>query len=221
MSRRPEARQRSVLEFIRELQSVEAELGFAQTPLEVSMDGWAVAALADPDDKTRIVSVNSIDPQGQRRRRRQPATGNDPSATQPPHSHSAPGNSLTRVRRRGRRTGTLWALVAAAALIVGLAATAATLIVRQAGTSIPTVSDVSGRLEQGTVVFTWADPGARQDDNFVVKLRTGETSIQRGTEFSVDPKGQTGVCVTVTVNREGKNGAPSGEKCVDVDGGGQ
>ena len=224
MSGRQEARQRSVLEFIRELQSVEADLGLAQSPLEVSMDDWAVASLADPDDKTRITSVNSIDPLGVRRRRKPPAQATGARlVTEPPHSHSVPDRSLPRVHRPGRRTGMIWALGVASVLIVGLAAAAVTLSVRQAGADIPTVSDVAGRLQAGTVVFGWADPGLRADDNYIVKLRTGETSIQRGTEFSVDPTGQASVCVTVTVNREGKSGSPSGEKCVDVsvDEGGQ
>ena len=224
MSGRQEARQRSVLEFIRELQSVEADLGLAQSPLEVSMDDWAVASLADPDDKTRITSVNSIDPLGVRRRRKLPAQATGARlVTEPSHGHSVPDRSLTRVHRPGRRTGMIWALGVASVLIVGLAAAAVTLSVRQAGADIPTVSDVAGRLQAGTVVFGWADPGLRADDNYIVKLRTGETSIQRGTEFSVDPTGQTSVCVTVTVNREGKSGSPSGEKCVDVsvDEGGQ
>ena len=42
MSRRPEQRQASVLEFVRELQQVESELGVAQTPIEVAVDDWAL-----------------------------------------------------------------------------------------------------------------------------------------------------------------------------------
>jgi serine/threonine protein kinase len=222
MSRRPESRQRSVLELIRELQSIEADLGLAQTPLEVSMDNWAVTALADPEDKTRIVGVNSINPQGTRLRRKPgQATGVVRSGTQPHHSQSVPGTSQTRVRRTSHRARTAWALVAAATLVIGLAAAAGSFLIRQAGADIPTVSDVAGRLRSGTVAFTWPDPGVLAGDNYVVTLRTGESSIQRGTEFSVDPNGQPSVCVTVTVNREGKSGAPSSEKCVEVAGGGQ
>ncbi|RJT87547.1 serine/threonine protein kinase, partial [Cryobacterium melibiosiphilum] len=69
MSRKPEARQRSVLELIRELQTVEADLGLAQTPLEVALEDWAAATATDPDDKTRITGVASIDPSPARRRR--------------------------------------------------------------------------------------------------------------------------------------------------------
>jgi hypothetical protein len=125
------------------------------------------------------------------------------------------------VRRTSHRARTAWALVAAATLVIGLAAAAGSFLIRQAGADIPTVSDVAGRLRSGTVAFTWPDPGVLAGDNYVVTLRTGESSIQRGTEFSVDPNGQPSVCVTVTVNREGKSGAPSSEKCVEVAGGGQ
>jgi hypothetical protein len=104
--------------------------------------------------------------------------------------------------------------------VIGLAGTAATLLVRQAATEIPTVSNVTGSLSSGTVVFSWSDPGVREEDSYVVTTRTGESSMQRGTEFSVDPQGEGRVCVTVTVNREGKIGAASGEKCVDVADGG-
>ena len=220
MSRRPELRQRSVLELIRELQSVEAELGLPQTPLEVVMDGWTTDTVADQSDKTRITGINSVDAYAGRRRRRRPEAAKSlaRSATRPPSLTG--GESVTTAQRPRRRTLTFWALIAAAVIIVGLAATAATVLVRQVGSGIPTVSDVSGELRSGTVQFSWADPGVRDGDSYVVALRTGESSIQRGTEFSVDPKGQPRVCVTVTVNRDGKGGTPSGEKCVDTAGDG-
>ncbi|MEO6200767.1 MAG: serine/threonine-protein kinase [Cryobacterium sp.] len=213
MSRRPDARQRTVLELIRELQSVEADLGLAQTPLEVAMDDWAASPLSDPADKTRVSGVNSIDPQATRRRRKQPAAAEHRT----PLGHSASsGSSQTRIHRKSKTHLTMWALIASSVLVVGLAATAASLLVRQANAGIPAVSQVDGRLDSGTVVFSWPDPGVRPVDSYVVTLRTGESSIQRGTEFSVDPNGQASVCLTVTVNREGESGEPSGEKCVET-----
>lgn len=219
MSRRPDARQRSVLELIRELQSIEADLGLAQTPLEVAMDDWAAATLADPDDRTRVSGVNSIDPHAPRRRRKPPAVGAR-TDSRPPLGHSAPGTSQTRVPPQRRRGAMMWALIASSVLVVALAATAASLLVRQDVSDIPAVSELDGRLSSGTVTFTWTDPGVRSGDNYVVTLRSGGSSIQRGTEFSVDPNGQPSVCVTVTVNREGKPGKPSGAKCVETAEGG-
>ncbi|WP_441723783.1 serine/threonine-protein kinase [Glaciibacter sp. 2TAF33] len=221
MSRRPEARQGSVLELIRELQSVEADLGFAQTPLEVAMDDWATGSLSDLDDKTRISSVSLVDPQpGRRRRRPQPTTEFSRSGTYPSESKGL-HNSMTRIQPRRRPTALVWGLVAASVVVVGLAGTGVTLLARQAASGIPTVTNIEGAERNGTVVFNWNDPGIRDTDSYVVSTRGGEKSIQRGTEFSVDPQGESQVCLTVTVNREGKTGAPSGEKCVDVaDGGG-
>ena len=222
MSRRPELRQPSVLELIRELQSVEAELGLAQTPLEVEQDGWAAAAPADQEDRTRITGINSIDAYAGRRRRKASPTGlGARSATSALLSTGQlttgpQGDTVTTRPKKRRRTLTVWGLVSAAVIIVGLATTAATVLVTQAGTDIPLVSDVDGALRSGTIVFSWADPGVRDGDTFVVTLRSGQSSIQRGTEFRVDPQGQSRVCVTVTVNRDGKLGAPSGEKCVDT-----
>ncbi|MBF4599808.1 serine/threonine protein kinase, partial [Frigoribacterium sp. VKM Ac-1396] len=60
MSRRPEQRQASVLEFVRELQQVESELGAAQTPIEVAVDDWALATVADLEDKTRLRGVTPV-----------------------------------------------------------------------------------------------------------------------------------------------------------------
>jgi serine/threonine protein kinase len=219
MSRRPEARQGSVLELIRELQSVEAELGYTQTPLEVAMDDWATGSLSEPDDKTRISSVNSIDPQtGRRRRRSKPQAGAPGSGTHPSTSQGV-HNSMTRVQPRRRRTMLVWGLVAASVVIIGLAGTGVSLLGRQVASGIPTVVNVDGSVRNGTVVFSWNDPGIREGDSYVVTTRGGTSSIQRATDFSVDPHGESQVCLTVTVNREGKTGAPSGEKCVDVAGG--
>jgi serine/threonine protein kinase len=83
MSKKPNSRQHSVLELIRELQAVETELGLAQTPIEVAMDDWALATAADPEDRTRIKGVVNVDPAGTRRRRSggSAATGRAPSST--------------------------------------------------------------------------------------------------------------------------------------------
>lgn len=221
MSRRPELRQQSVLELIRELQSVEAELGLAQTTLEVERDAWAVEALDDQDDQTRITGINSVDAYAGRRRRKAPATSQSPRSTASGQlSTGTAVDTVTSRPRARRRTLTAWGLVAAAALILGLATTAATVMVRQSGTDIPLVRDVSGEIRSGTVVFSWDDPGVRPGDTYVVTLRNGDSSIQRGTEFTVDPQGQPRVCATVTVNRDGKIGSPSGEKCVASPGSG-
>ncbi|BDZ51030.1 hypothetical protein GCM10025867_32710 [Frondihabitans sucicola] len=62
MSHRPENRQGSVLELIRELQQAESELGVAQTPIEVAVDDWALATVADLEDRTRVRGAEGCPP---------------------------------------------------------------------------------------------------------------------------------------------------------------
>ncbi|HYI33290.1 MAG TPA: serine/threonine-protein kinase [Glaciibacter sp.] len=217
MSRRPEARQHTVLELIRELQSVETDMGLAQTPLEVAVDDWALAAApADPDDKTRITAITSVDPLGTPRRRRAPAAAR--ARTPPPaqSGNSAPEFSATTVQARRSRSALIWSLVAAAVVVVGISGVATTLLLRQGASDIPTVSDVTGSLDGTTVVFTWQDPGVLAGDTYVVSVPGGGTSIQRDSQFTVDSQGEDRVCLTVSVNREGRTGDPSGEECVDI-----
>jgi serine/threonine protein kinase len=218
MSRKPSARQRSALEFIRELQSVEAELGLPQTPIEVAMDDWALATADDPEERTRVKGVVAVDPGSVRRRRRAPAAvataSRVPSRTlvreSVGSSPSAPPPAPSRVSR-----ALVAALVACALLVVVLGVTATVVLVRAgAANDIPTVRDLSGRVSAGTIVFTWSDPGIQSTDSYQVTVDDQPPSTQRATEFRVDAKpGQT-VCVTVAVNRDGKTGSPSGQKCV-------
>jgi serine/threonine protein kinase len=218
MSRKPSARQRSVLELIRELQSVEAELGLPQTPIEVAMDDWALATADDPEERTRVKGVVAVDP-GSRRRRRKPsavaaATSRTPTRTMVRESVGSSPSSPPPAPARVSRALVI-SLVACALLVVVLAVTAGVVLVRAgAANDIPTVRDLSGRVSAGTIVFTWSDPGIESTDSYQVTVDDQPPSSQRATEFRVDAKpGQT-VCVTVTVNRDGKTGTPSGQKCV-------
>jgi hypothetical protein len=93
------------------------------------------------------------------------------------------------------------------------------VLVRAASPGIPVVSDVSADVTPddsgGTVQFSWQNPGVRAGDVYAISTG-GQSSFQRSTDFVVDAQPGSRVCVTVTVNREGKAGEPSGEKCVDV-----
>jgi serine/threonine protein kinase len=237
MSRRPELRQGSVLELIRELQSVESELGLLPTRIEVADEDWARESGVDDDDRTRISAVNSINAYqepGRRRVQRAPrgrrstagALADTSGARSPAGSDgsagSAAGGATSRGATRGtvqggwRRSVLVWALAAASVVIVVLAVVTASALSHQAAPGMPTVSNVSGEMRDGMAVFAWADPGITQGDSYVITLRTGESSIQKGTEFSVDPHGQARVCASVSVNRGGRTGGASGEKCVDT-----
>jgi serine/threonine protein kinase len=73
MSRKPEARQQSVLELVRELQAIESELGLPQTAIEVAMDEWARPSVSDLEDRTRIRGAVGAPPHLPNRRRKRPA----------------------------------------------------------------------------------------------------------------------------------------------------
>ena len=120
MSRKPENRQGSVLEVIHELQAVESELGVPQTQVEVAMDDWALATVADLEDRTRIRSGAPTGTVSQRRRRRRSAAavadryngvgtmmrdtnvGQRSTATPAPQRQTVPAAGLD-PRARGRR----------------------------------------------------------------------------------------------------------------------
>ena len=218
MSRKPSARQRSALELIRELQSVEAELGLPQTPIEVAMDDWALATADDPEERTRVKGVVAVDPGSQRRRRKATAavaaTTRTPTRTMVRESIGSSPTSPPAAPSRVSRALVI-SLAACALLVVVLGVTAAVVLVRAGATNdIPTVRDLSGRVSASTIVFTWSDPGIESGDSYQVTVDDQPPSSQRATEFRVDAKPGETVCVTVTVNRDGKTGSPSGQKCV-------
>lgn len=221
MSRKPENRPSSVLELVHELQAVETELGLAQTPVEVAMDDWALATVADLEDRTRIrgsVGVQSSVSQ-RRRRRRSGDTGYSSVGTivkedAVPRSTGTPSV----LHGRGMRAFA-WVVVAAAVLVVALGTIATLVLIRATSTDIPTVSNIQARITDDTVEFTWDDPGLAATDTYQVTTTDGGPAVQqRTTSFVVDGNPGDRVCITVTVNREGKTGSPSSEKCADLSG---
>jgi hypothetical protein len=110
-----------------------------------------------------------------------------------------------------------WAVVAAAVFVVALGVLAILVLVRTTSTDIPTVSDISARVVDDTVEFTWADPGLGSSDTYQVATNDGSPVVQqREASFVVDAEPGDRVCVSVAVNREGRTGAVSAEKCADV-----
>lgn len=233
LSKRPERRQASALDLIRELQAVEAELGLAQTPVELATAEWEAQTAGDAADRTRINGVVTVAAPPARRQRRAPGADRAVSSRPAPTGTTTARADRSRTdRTRTDRPGpahrrrTLAAVVTGGVLVVGLGVVAGALLVGPAlsgdpastGTAaIPRVSDVAGRADDGTVVFSWADPGVAAGDSYVVSLSSGESSVQRGTEFIVQTgtATDTPVCITVSVNRDGRTGAASTEKCVD------
>ncbi|MDQ0574822.1 serine/threonine-protein kinase [Agromyces albus] len=216
MSRRPAMRQASALEFIRDLQSVEEELGLPQTPLEVAMDDWALATAVDLDDRTRITGGNAAGAVDSRRKRRRAA---QVSGTVQGLESRSPESSSGRSRRRTPpSTGRLaWGVSIVAALLVAIVG-AGVLAIVQGTRSIPVVSDVEAVVEEAAVIFSWDDPGIEPGDAYIVTVDGEASPMQREPRFLVEIDGQNRVCASVTVTRDGKSGQPSAERCIDLDG---
>ncbi|MFC5501207.1 serine/threonine-protein kinase [Lysinimonas soli] len=224
MSRRPELRPGSVLEFIRELQLIETELGVAQTAIEVAMDDWALGTVADMEERTRLrpLAGGAKAPVGRRRRRvTEQGVGTPYAGVGTLREASAPGApaSHSRGTRPPRVPQALtWVIVVASVLVVALGTTALVVLLRAGSASggIPTVTDISASLSGTSVHFSWTDPGLAVNDRYQIQVVGGTSSIQSSPKFVVDAAPGDTVCITVAVNRDGKTGSPSSEKCVDV-----
>ncbi len=222
MSRKPENRQGSVLELVHELQAVETELGVPQTPVEVVKDDWALATVSDLEDRTRI--RGGVAPRasiaGRRRRRRAANAAGEYLGVGTLVKEGAPivRSAGTASGARTRRFPSAIAVViAAAALVLVLAAVVVLVLPRGASTDIPSVSAIETIVSGNTVEFTWSDAGLGSTDTYQVSTGDGAPPVQqRDTSFVVDAEPGDRVCITVAVNREGKTGTPSGEKCADV-----
>ena len=220
MSRRPENRQSSILELVRELQAVETEIGALQTPIEVAMDDWALATVADLEDRTHIRGSEVVkESVSQRRRGRRLPEG--------PEKYDALGTMARSNQRSNTGVGAPtpgrmqrwlpWVLGAAAVLVAIAGVMIAVTLGSSAPSAIPTVSDIGAKITDDTVEFTWSDPGLVATDTY--QIATGGTGAgvqQRTPSFVVDGAPGERVCITVAVIREGKSGPVSSEKCVDL-----
>lgn len=220
MSRKPENRPATVLELVHELQSIETELGVPQTPVEVAMDDWALATVSDLEERTRIRGVaGAVSSTKARRRRRSAASDANYAPVGTMHRISGAEGTATRphVQSKGMRA-LAWGVVASAVLVIVLLATVTLVLVKAGNTSIPQVTDIAATTTSRSVVFSWTDPGLAVDDSYQVTTNDGRSSLQSATKFPVDATAGDRVCITVAVNRAGKVGPASSEKCVDFTG---
>jgi eukaryotic-like serine/threonine-protein kinase len=221
MSRKPENRQASVLELVRELQAVETELGYVQTQVEVAMDDWALATVADLEDRTRVRGVSGavVAVSSGRRRRRVAAVQGEYS----------PVGTLLKTNSKGRPRGSSdpgeggrgvqvlsWVLVGVAALAIAVAAVVTLALIRADADAVPVVSDIAAEVDSGTVVFSWQDPGIDDTASYQVEINGGSVSVQTSTSFQYQADAGERVCIIVSVNEDGQLGTPSSAKCVDV-----
>ena len=218
MSRNPKNRPATILELVRSFQSIETELGVPQTAIEVAMDDWALATVADLEDKTRIRGVaGALVPTASPRRRRR-RTDNQYNSIGTVARDSAGARSGTvRPPASGRVRALIWGLVAIGVLAIALGVTAAYVLIN-ANSGIPVVSNISATQQGTTVKFSWQNPGLSSTDEYQIQTSDGGSSAQLANSFTDDATAGARVCITVTVNRNGKLGAPSPQKCVDVGG---
>jgi tRNA A-37 threonylcarbamoyl transferase component Bud32 len=216
MSKRPSDRQGSALEFIRDLQAVEEELGLPQTPIEVAMDDWALATAVDADELTRVGGSTGAAEGPARRRKRRAATRGAMSASVADSRPRDPSDARRRTPPPTTRR-LVWGVSVVAVVLVGLVAAGLVAVLRSSS-GIPVVSDVRAAVDGSTVVFTWNDPGIADGDAYVVSVDGSPWPPQREPSLTVPAEAGDRVCVTVTVARDGKSGAPSAERCSDMDG---
>jgi hypothetical protein len=102
-------------------------------------------------------------------------------------------------------------------LALALGATAIFVLVNANG-GIPVVANIASSVQGTSVRFTWRNPGLGPQDQYQISTSDSDSSIQQADSFVVDATKGEHVCITVTVNRQGKLGSPSAPKCVDVGG---
>jgi hypothetical protein len=213
MSKKPESRQHSVLELIRDLQAVETELGFTPTPADVVTDAWVAADDVDDEERTRVRGVATVSPVRRRRRRREgeSETTDSRGAARVTGADPIPTGA-------GMGRGAMWLIAACVVLGVAFIGTLSFVLVRTgASGDIPVVRNIEGHVVGGSIEFSWQDPGLMAGDEYQVSVDGSSSSLQRSTTFTVDSVDRR-VCVTVTVNRSGRTGESSAAKCVDPSG---
>ncbi len=223
MSRKPEARPANIMELVRALQAIETELGVPQTPVEVAVDDWALATVGDLGDRTRIRGVAGANQHNSsRKRKRRKLAQNDYAPVGTMVRDTGPSqpspNTKTGFRSRGMQI-LAWSLIVSAVLVVTLGVVATIVLIRSNSNQIPRVTDIQAQQSIDSIEFSWSNPGLLPGDSYQISANQGtSSSTQQSTTFSVDSKLGDRVCITVIVNREGKTGEPSSEKCVEFSG---
>jgi eukaryotic-like serine/threonine-protein kinase len=214
MSRRVDQRPATVMELVRGFQQVEAELGLPQTHADVAVEAWAIATASDEADRTMVRSVAAPTTNGRRRRTRRPVQGGI-VATGSRSVGTVHRTASTARVRSGSRGVLVWASVLTGVVVAALAVTTFVLVGHAGTGSIPVVSDIRASVSSTTVTFRWTDPGTQTGDTYVIATNAG-SSQQSGTSFVVTGKQGDEECISVAVNRDGKNGASSAQKCVTI-----
>jgi hypothetical protein len=151
---------------------------------------------------------------GARRRTRKALQGGSAGAAAQSVGTVHRTGSVTRARRRTRST-LVWATSIAVVVVAALAVATVLVIGRLGSGAIPVVADVRAEPSPSSVTFTWADPGLRTGDTYVISSN-GAASQQTGTSFVVSGQKGDEECIAVAVNRDGKTGVASAQKCATI-----
>ena len=205
----------SALEFVRELQAVETELGVPQTPVEVAMDDWALATVSDLEDRTRMRPATA-------------ATGAPPG---PGGADGSAAAAITTTRRWALLLRESSPLVAALASRPGTAASRGMrgrrlgcssagpcwssrsapwppiVLVNAGRQRHPAVTDIAAELDPRLRAVPWTDPGSERGRP--VPDRHPRRAVEHPAAARHSPSMPSAgdrVCITVTVNRDGKTG---------------
>lgn len=222
MARRERDRHSTVFEFIEELREVEDELGVPPTPVEVAMDDWARSSVVDLEERTQLRSSSAAQAlsvaERRLRRRERAARGDAPSPTTE-RSRSVGSRASSSRRTRSARTNVaVTALLALCAILAGgiVVLTIALFAARGSTATIPTVEVLDGEAGTNSVEFSWSDPGTLEGDRYQITAGDGSSAVQRETRFAVAGAPGEEICITVRVNRDGRTGDPSPERCLSV-----
>lgn len=214
MQRRPEGRPQTALEFARELQAVEDELGLAQTAVEIAVDDWASTSGVDLDERTLVTGSHGISGEGaprRPRRRRESTAAGGSTAIRPAEADASRSGAAPAASRRW-----LWAASIVALLVIGVIATVAVLLV-QSSSATPTVSELRAVQSDGALTFSWDDPGLAGADAYLVTIDGVARPAQRATSITVAASDGDRTCAAVRVMRDGRAGKSSPERCVEVE----
>ncbi|WP_439688566.1 serine/threonine-protein kinase [Curtobacterium sp. SP.BCp] len=214
MSRKPQQRPATVLELVRGFQQVEAELGIPQTSADVAVEAWAIATPAPEGDRTMIRGLQPPSRLGGRRRARRAVQGGVAAIGAQSVGTVHRTGSTTRARRRSRST-LLWAGSLTVVVVAALAVATVVVVGRLGSGAIPVVSDVRATTTATSVTFRWSDPGLDSGDTYVVSS-SGASSQQSGTSFVVSGQRGDEECISVAVNRDGKTGVASAQRCATI-----
>ncbi|ROS73187.1 serine/threonine protein kinase [Curtobacterium sp. PhB130] len=214
MSRKTQLRPGTVMELVRGFQQVQAELGLPQTAADVAVEAWSIATPSPDGDRTMVRELQPPSRVGRRRRTRRPVQGGVAATGSRSVGTVHRTGSVTRGRRRSRRT-VVWVSSLAAVVVLALAATTVVLVSRVGSGAIPTVADVRASSSSESVTFRWSDPGLHNGDTYVISSN-GASSQQSGTSFVVSGSKGDEECISVAVNRDGKTGVASAERCATI-----